>query len=140
MGNVEPRPDQMEALFANAGDTKPLVMINLLRYRDQAAYEEGAGHEPCSGREAYARYGRGTLPLIGKHGGRPIWAGSVLSTAIAPEGEAWDDAVLVEYPSLQHFVDMTTSEEYLAVAVHRTAALEDSRLVATQQSLPPTQG
>ncbi len=140
MGAIEPRPEQMEALLASANDGQPIVMINLLRYRDEAVYEAGAGHDPCTGREAYARYGNGALPLIGKHGGRPIWAGGVLSAAIAPEGEAWDDAVLVEYPSLQDFIDMTTSEAYLEVAVHRTAALDDSRLVATRQSMPPREG
>ncbi|MDP6979152.1 MAG: DUF1330 domain-containing protein [Myxococcota bacterium] len=140
MGAVEPRQDQMDELLANAKDARPLVMINLLRYRDEAAYEAGSGHEPCSGREAYDRYGHGVLPLVAKQGGRPIWAGSVLSAPIAPEAEAWDDAVIVEYPSLQHFIDMTTSEEYLTIAVHRTAALDDSRLIATQQTLPPREG
>jgi uncharacterized protein (DUF1330 family) len=111
-------------------------MINLLRYRDEAAYEAGSAHPPCSGREAYERYSRGVLPLIAKHGGRPIWAGSAVASPVAPEGEAWDHAVLVEYPSLQDFMDMTTSAEYRAFAVHRQAALTDSRLIATRQQLP----
>ena len=54
---------------------------------------------------------------------------------IAPEGEAWDDAVLIEYPSRDNFIAMTTSAEYLAIMFHRTAALADSRLIAANSNL-----
>jgi uncharacterized protein (DUF1330 family) len=36
---------------------------------------------------------------------------------------------LVEYPSLQAFATMVTSPDYQKVAIHRTAALQDSRLI-----------
>ena len=39
-------------------------MINLLRYRDRAAYAKDSGAEPCSGREAYGRYGQVSIRLI----------------------------------------------------------------------------
>jgi uncharacterized protein (DUF1330 family) len=131
MGSVEPRADRITEFLANAPQDAPIVMINLLRYREQAEYAPDAGAEPCTGREAYARYGQGVFPLIGKVGARPIWSGSVSSTVIAPEGEQWDDAILVEYPNPAAFTLMTTSDDYQAIAFHRTAALEDSRLIAT---------
>ena len=50
---------------------------------------------------------------------------------IAPEAEAWDDAVLVEYPSRAAFLKMLSEPTYQAAVPHRSAALMDSRLIAT---------
>jgi hypothetical protein len=58
--------------------------------------------------------------------------GHVAVSVIAPEGEEWDDAVLVEYPSRKAFLDMLALPDYQAAVFHRTAALDDSRLIATR--------
>jgi hypothetical protein len=42
-------------------------------------------------------------------------------------------AVLVRYPSAQAFVNMVSSSEYRAISFHRSAALEDSRLIASEE-------
>jgi uncharacterized protein (DUF1330 family) len=131
MGSVEPSPERLQALLESAGADAPVVMINLLRYREKAAYPEGFDAEPCSGREAYGRYGAVAIQRIATVGGRVLWMGSVGTTVIAPKGEDWDDALLVEYPSRKAFIEMVSQPEYLAAAPHRTAALEDSRLIAT---------
>jgi len=135
MAAVEPRPEQMQAFLGSTEAGRPIVMINLLRYREQADYPEGTDAEPCSGREAYQRYGAGVAPLLGKAGARAIWMGKVASTVIAPDGESWDDAILVEYPQREAFIEMTSSADYQALAFHRTAALADSRLIATTTGL-----
>jgi uncharacterized protein (DUF1330 family) len=134
MGAVEPTPERLQA-FLKASDASPLVMINLLRYRERAAYPPGSDAEPCSGREAYQRYAAVALRTVAEVGARPVWLGEVASTLIAPAGEAWDDAVLVEYPSRKAFLDMIARPDYQAASVHRSAALEDSRLVATRSRL-----
>jgi len=131
MGSVEPSPERLKAFLEQGQDDSSIVMINLLRFRERAAYPPGSDAEPCSGREAYQRYGAGVIGQIAAAGGRVLWLGSVQASVIAPEGEAWDDAVLVEYPSRKAFVEMVSQPEYQAVARHRTAALEDSRLIAT---------
>jgi len=110
-------------------------MINLLRYRDQARYPVGFDAESCGGREAYQRYGSAVAGLIVAAGGKVLWAGRVSASVIAPDGEEWEDAVLVQYPSRSAFVEMISSPAYLAAAPHRTAALLDSRLIATQSML-----
>jgi uncharacterized protein (DUF1330 family) len=51
---------------------------------------------------------------------------------IGPDSEQWDDAVLIEYPSREAFLEMLSQPEYQAAAPHRTAALEDSRLIMTR--------
>lgn len=131
MGSVVPTEDAIAALLADAGEG-PVVMINLLRYRERADYAADFDAEPCTGREAYQRYGEVAAQRVASVGGRVLWMGEVRGTLIAPPGERWDDAVLVEYPSREAFVAMVSQPEYLAAAPHRTAALEDSRLVAAR--------
>ena len=110
----------------------PLVMINLLRYREQADYGARVGVTPCSGREAYRqRYLVGALNAVCAHGGRVFWFGNVLAGVIAPQDERWDDALLVEYPSVDRLPRIYADPAYQLIAFHRTAALEDSRLIAT---------
>jgi len=117
--------------LAGVAEDRPIVMINLLRYRERAAYPEGSGAEPCSGRDAYRRYGQASIGLIIAVGGQVIWQGSPKAVLIGAPGEEWHKALLVRYPSKRAFLDMVSSADYQAIAVHRTAALEDSRLIAT---------
>jgi uncharacterized protein (DUF1330 family) len=131
MGSLEPTPERLERFMTAADDPGPIVMVNLLRYRAQAEYPPGMGATPCSGREAYSRYAEIALRKVAEVGGRLLWMGSMASALIGPEGEEWDDVVLVEYPSRRAFLDMVSRPTYQAAAVHRTAALADSRLIAT---------
>ena len=133
MGSVMPDEAAFRAFAAAAdgADDGPVVMINLLRYRERADYPSDFDAEPCSGREAYVRYSAVAARTIQKTGGQVRWAGEVVASVIAPSGETWDDAVLVEYPSRRAFLEMLALPEYQAGVPHRTAALEDSRLIAT---------
>jgi uncharacterized protein (DUF1330 family) len=110
---------------------KPVVMINLLRFRDVALYPAGSGQEQITGRQAYERYSRLTLPHLLKVGGRLIWQADARASLIAPRGEDWDEVLLVRYPSRSAFERMITNPDYQTGVIHRTAALEDSRLIAT---------
>ena len=132
MPSIEPDAEQLAKLIAAGEEPGPIVMINLLRYRDVADYPAGSDAEPCSGREAYQRYGMHVLPMLAGVGGRIRWLGEARMTVIGPEGEQWDEAVLVEYPSRKAFVTMVSNPDYQKIAIHRTAALADSRLIATE--------
>jgi len=135
MPAVEPTPAQMQRLLQNIAQPGPVVMINLLRYRQRADYPPGFAAPPCSGREAYQRYGAVATLKVAEAGGKILWMGAVKTSVIAPEGEEWDDAVLVQYPSRAAFVDMVSRPDYQAAAPHRTAALADSRLLLTEGQL-----
>jgi uncharacterized protein (DUF1330 family) len=132
MRYVEPNPERFRAFLDAGEDNSPIVMINLLRYRERASYPEGFDAEPCSGRQAYQRYAAVAVQRVASVGGRMLWMGRVLFAVIAPESEQWDDAALVEYPSRRAFIEMVSQPEYQAAVAHRTAALEDSRLIATR--------
>jgi uncharacterized protein (DUF1330 family) len=137
MKTIDPDRDRLPEIFAGIPQSTPIVMLNLLRFRAQASYPAGSDHPPCSGREAYARYSAVALKKVNEVGGAPIWIGTAHGSVIAPPEETWDEVVLVRYPSLGAFVQMIMQPDYLDAVVHRSSALEDSRLVATVEHALP---
>jgi uncharacterized protein (DUF1330 family) len=135
MPSIDPSPEQLQRFFTDAVDEAPIVMINLLRYRDRAEYPSGSDAEPCSGREAYQRYGAKVTPMLAEVGGKILWLGNAKRTLIGPEDETWDDAILVAYPSRKAFLSMVTRPDYQQAVMHRSAALADSRLIPTITAL-----
>ena len=123
---VDPTPEQIAQLAAGDPDEGPIVMLNLLRFRDRAAPVDGV--DGLSGRQAYERYAAATAPHLARVGGRILNAGECVETVIGPERE-WDLVALVEYPSRGAFLAMIGDPEYQATTAWRTAALSDSRLV-----------
>ena len=131
--HVHPDADQLAAMAARDPD-EPVVMLNLLRYREQA--EAGCGVDGLTGEEAYRRYGQAFGELNPRFGGEPFWMGRGGATLIGSSDERWDIAILVRYPTRRQFVDMLNDEEYRAIAPMRAAALADSRLIELTQLLP----
>lgn len=114
-------------------------MLNLLRFRDIADYSATpalAPPSPISGVEAYRRYMEHTRPFLEQSGGAVLFEGSGGEFLIGPPGERWDLAILVRQASAQSFLAFASNEAYLAGLGHRTAAVEDSRLLP----LIPTAG
>jgi len=107
-------------------------MLNLLRLRDVADYSanpELAPSRSISGREAYQKYIEHTLPILRKTGGDLVFLGEGGQYLIGPQEERWDLVMLVRQTSLADFMAFASNEAYLAGIGHRTAALEDSRLL-----------
>jgi uncharacterized protein (DUF1330 family) len=127
--HIHPEREALLAL-AELPDDEPVIMLNMLRFREHAAYPEGSTAAPCSGREAYTRYGAVAAEHVRAVGGHPVWMGLPQLTLIGPSDETWDQVLLVQYPSRKAFLTMASNPAYLACAEHRTAALADSRLVA----------
>lgn len=109
-----------------------IVMLNLLRFRAVADYSASpslAPVEAISGAEAFRRYIEHALPYLRESGGELLFLGSGGHFLIGPPGERWDMAMLVRQRSVASFVAFASHEAYLAGIGHRTAALEDSRLL-----------
>ena len=123
--SLHPTAEQLQRLM-EAPDDGPVVMLNLLRYAEQA--NDGSGR---TGREAYLHYGELVIPMLEARGAGFIVYATADQTVIGPADEEWDEMILVQYPSRAAFIDMITSDDYLAAHVHREAGLADSRLVAT---------
>ncbi|MHA3976240.1 hypothetical protein ACW9UR_01030 [Halovulum sp. GXIMD14794] len=114
----------------------PVVMLNLLRFRETADYAETpelAPEHPISGAQAFDRYIEHTLPHLRASGGELLFLGSGGPWLIGPEGEHWDAAMLVRQASVAAFLAHARNEALMAGAGHRTAALLDARLLPLDQ-------
>lgn len=107
----------------------PVHMLNLVRLRDRANYEDGT---VATGAEAYAEYGRLSAPVFARLGGRIVWRGAMEQMLIGPPQEHWDHCFVAEYPSVVAFVTLMKDPEYHLAVVHRTAGVSDSRLIRTE--------
>ena len=127
---IDPTRTQFDAFKALPRDT-PIQMLNLIRLRDLADYpadhpDHGKG---VTGLEAYRAYGRAIAPILARLGARQIWAGRPEVVVTGPPDERWDLAFIAEYPGAGSFLAMVTDAEYREHVKHRTAAVEDSRLI-----------
>ena len=127
--HIDPEREQVEA-FKELPRDKPIMMLNLVRYREQAAYEDGT---QATGAEAYATYGKAVGPILAGVGGEVVWRGNPKTTLIGPQDEYWDETFVVRYPSANAFLEMISSPEYQVAVKHRQAAVEDSRLIRTEE-------
>ena len=132
VNQVNPSGERMKEFFGGEEDG-PFVMVNLLKFKTSAEYPDGRETE-LSGAEAYAIYARGVFPLVEKHGGRPVFDGTVTGLMLGEVENNWDMVALVEYPSLKAFRAMIMSPEYQQIAVHRTAGLEGQLNIKTRAS------
>ena len=130
MPSLNPSAEQLKRFAQRMPAGEPILMLNLLRFNQQAAYPADSDHASCSGQEAYARYSRTAIRKVRAAGGDVQVAASAQMALIAPEEEHWDEMLLVRYPSPEAFLAMLADEEYRAATLHRTAALADSRLIA----------
>ena len=128
---LEPTNESGRAFFTR-GITGEVVMLNLLRFRAVADYSASpylAPNESISGADAFRRYIAHTVPYLTRSGGELLFLGDGGPFLIGPPGERWDMAMLVRQQSPTSFLAFASDAEYLAGLGHRTAALEDSRLL-----------
>ncbi|MEZ5143693.1 MAG: DUF1330 domain-containing protein [Acidimicrobiales bacterium] len=143
-GGINPTAEQLAAVVA-AHPTGSIQMVNLLKYRERAAYPADYAGDPspdCSGAEAYQRYGAVAYAHVTARGGRFVLYSDVDGVVLGDMGhDEWDQVAIVEYPSVDAFLDMGQDPDYLAATVHRTAGLERSVILATtaiiDASAPP---
>jgi len=130
--SIDPTADQVRQL-RDAGRDGPIVMVNLLKFRQTAAYPEGGGYEACSGADAYARYQHAFTVTVGEVSqAQVLYEGPVDQIFIGDPGarEAdWDKVLIVRYPTRQHFLGMMANERYREALVHRYAGLERTVLL-----------
>jgi len=128
--HVDPSREQFDAFKALPRDA-PIAMLNLVRYRAEAAYPDS--HDCAAlgltGAEAYARYGEESGPIFRRLGGSVIWSGAPQLVLTGPTGEVWDTAFVALYPSAHAFLEMVTDPAYRLAVVHRQAAVATSRLI-----------
>ena len=131
-GFVDPTKEDF-ARFRELNRPGPIHMLNLVRFRVSAAYDDGT---IATGAEAYRNYARESGPVFERLGGRQIWAGKPELMLIGPKSEAWDLAFIAEYPNKDAFVAMLRDPDYRKAVRHRQAAVADSRLIRMVPGIP----
>lgn len=124
--HIDATESQIQTLVAAAqhNDT-PIIMVNLLAFNDEG------------GRDSYLRYAEAVQPHLDRVGASIVYAGDATHTVIGGEDAPWWDTILlVQYPSRTKFLEMVLDPGYQEIAVHRTAALRTSGLIATEQWIP----
>jgi uncharacterized protein (DUF1330 family) len=114
-------PEQIQAM-QEPGPDGPIYMVNLLKFRDKAEYEDGRETD-LSGRAAYQLYGLGVMQLLPKYGGKLVFLGNVTGLQIGKVEELWDEVAIAMYPDRAALLAMSTSKEWRALSVHRAAGL-----------------
>ena len=121
--SIDPTADQVRALRDNGRDG-PVVMLNLLKFRDMAAYDDG---EVISGAAAYARYQHAFTVTVGAISqAEVLFDGPAEQVFIGIAGTAeadWDKVLMVRYPPRGHFLAMMADPGYRLALRHRYAGL-----------------
>jgi uncharacterized protein (DUF1330 family) len=135
---VYPKAEQFQALIGH-NDGKPIVMLNLLKFKEKAAYADGRKTD-LTGRQAYMLYGQEMSPFVESNGGKFIWMGKVEALAIGlvgdNKGDIWDVAALMQYPSAEAFMKIATHPKVQEIGVHREAGLAGQLLILCKDGGP----
>ena len=128
--HVDPTRAAFDAFKALPRDV-PINMLNLIRYRDLAAYPDGHDHagKGWSGERAYQEYGKTSGPIFTRVGGHVVWRGAFQTVLTGPSDEHWDAAFIAFYPNAGAFLEMVTDPDYRLAVVNRQAAVQTSRLI-----------
>jgi len=135
---IEPTQSAGREFFLR-GIEGSFIMLNLLRFRDIADYSQSPELAPVSaisGEAAFDKYIEHTLPFLQASGGELLFLGDGGRFLIGPETERWDKVMLVRQASVERFMAFNSQQDYLAGIGHRSAAIEDSRLLPFTQ--PPS--
>ena len=131
MIDLDPSHENVVALI-DRNIEGPISMLNLLKFRDVADYAIFPALAPAgaiSGRAAYDLYMTHTLPILEATGGSISLVGEGGSFFVGPTDERWDLALIVRQTSMEDFFAFASNEEYLTGVGHRTAAVEDTRIL-----------
>lgn len=123
-------PELFESLqrILASDDGREFVMVNLIRYRDKAAYPPGSSYGD-SAIEADRRYARAFFPYLLRYGNVPLFisrrAGSFIEPPNLPQ---WQVVALIRYRSRRDFVRTATAVADKNVMVHKWAAIETTHV------------
>ena len=114
--------------FLEAAPDEPVVMLNLLRFRD-------------GGRDSYERYLAHFAEYARDVGGQVLYYGDGATALVAEDGQAWDAVLLVSYPTRRAFSEMVRNPRYQEGTHLRDEALVEAVLQpTTPRAVLPVEG
>ncbi len=126
---IAPNQDQING-FLEYPELGPISMVNLLKYKEKAIYEDGRNTD-LTGKEAYQLYAAEVINYVEKYGGEFLFAGAVSRLMLGEVEDMWDAIAIARYPSRKAMLDMTMDPGYQKIHVHREAGLEGQLNIET---------
>ncbi len=117
--------DTQFAQLQNYPKDKPLVMLNILKFKAETTTNE-------TGQEVYLRYFKNAQPFVANSGAKLLWKGRVFSTVIGNSENQPHLTFLVEYRSVVDFFNLISNPEYQKIAGDRGLALEYGGIIACE--------
>ena len=126
---ILPNDEQISGFIENP-DLGPISMVNLLKFKIKAKYEDGRVTD-LTGKEAYQLYSSEVINFVKKYGGEFLFAGSVSRLMLGEVEDMWDAVAIAKYPNRKAMMDMTMDPGYQKIHVHREAGLEGQLNIET---------
>ena len=125
-----PNDEQMKGFMEGDIDT-PIYMVNLLKFKDKAEYEDGRKTN-LTGEEAYSIYGLEVQEHLKKVDAELIFSGKVERMMLGEVGELWDVIAIAKYPSRKAMMEMIMDADYQESEKHRAAGLKGQLNIETK--------
>ena len=125
-----PNDEQMKGFMEGDIDT-PIYMVNLLKFKDKAEYEDGR-ETNLTGEEAYSIYGQEVQEHLKKVDAELIFSGKVERMMLGEVGELWDVIAIAKYPSRKAMMEMIMDADYQESEKHRAAGLKGQLNIETK--------
>ena len=122
INEVRPSQPSQIAAMAEKGPDGPIFMVNLLKFKDKAEYEDGRETD-LTGRQAYNLYGAAVAGILPEFGGRLFYISDVTFLSLGQVEDLWDEIAIAAYPDRGSLLRMSMSPEWQAASVHRAAGL-----------------
>ena len=126
---VSPNEEQINGFLKNP-EIGPISMVNLLKYKEIAVYEDGRDSS-LTGEEAYVLYASEVVNLIEKYGGEFVFTGKVSRLMLGEVEDLCDSIAIAKYPNRKAMLDMTMDPEYQKIHIHRNAGLKGQLNIET---------
>lgn len=106
----------------------PVLMVNLMRYRERAAYADGTDGG-VSGREADDRYA--PVEVLADIGATVVLFGDVVAQPVGATPR-WDRVGCVRYPTRRSFVEMQSRTDFRDQHRHKEAGMAETIVMGCQ--------
>ena len=128
---VAPNKEQMAGFFE--GDiNSPISMVNLLKFKEKAEYEDGRDND-LSGKEAYMIYAMEVQEHLKKIGGEMVFGGEIIRLMLGEVEDLWDSVAVARYPSRKAMLEMIMDPDYQESEKHRSAGLLGQLNIETKE-------
>ena len=123
-----------QGFFDTEDDGNPIFMVNLLKFRDKAKYEDGR-KTSLTGKEAYKLYAEVFEKYLIDLGGEITFVSEVSRLTIGKVEKLWDSIAIAKWPSKKIMGEsMNPNKPYILEAYqHRSAGLEGQLNIETKE-------